>query len=121
MPDYFHRPALYEDHDRWRRALEAREAAWEREAARQSAPRPRPAVVPLSPTPGLPLLARGLYTAPFLDRAGRHVLFAVDRQGRCLARAVVPDEASWGRVEAGLRGLLDAADPVPTLRIVRSA
>lgn len=67
----------------------------------------------LTPIPDAPLRPRGVYVADFLTRRGHYVLYAVDRAGRYLCRAVVHDPARWSEYVESVWATLEDLDPIP--------
>jgi hypothetical protein len=61
--------------------------------------------------------ARGVYTLTFTDAIGNRLAAAITHAGRCLV--LRPYQAGEGpAVENELQRMLDAADPLPVLKLV---
>lgn len=61
---------------------------------------------------------RGVFHQKYDGPGGCEVLVAVNRDGKCVAQAVVPPRADRSQVVRSLQQLLRRLDPPPPLRLV---
>ena len=112
---------LYEEGRYWQEFLATEEKDLESRLRARVAP--MPIIIPVGALPAYPgrkILPRNVYIAPFLTARGELVLFAVDRRGRCRAKAIVHDMMTWEDTEQGLWGILDGIDPDPKLTLMKT-
>lgn len=62
---------------------------------------------------------RGVYRQQFGGPNGNEVITVIDRDGNCLAFAILPERANRAGVTRSLRHLLRHLDPPPPLRLIR--